>query len=447
MDEQMELFSNKALKEMIVPLFLEQLLIMLVGLADTLVVSYAGEAAVSGVSLVNQFNTIFIYLFTALASGGAVVISQYIGRKAMDAAGESASQLLLFSVIFSALVSTLVLIGNEGMLRLMFGKVESDVMQACITYLRISAYSYPALAVYNAGAALFRSMGKTSVTMYLSVASNIINVIGNLIGVFVLHAGVAGVAWPSLIARTFSAGVITVLCFRRKNDVFYAEKWIFQWNGELMRNILRIAIPNGLENGVFQLVKVALSSMVALFGTYQIAANGVAQSIWSLAALAGVAMGPVFITVIGQCMGNRDIQAAEVCFQKLTKITLVLSSVWNLLIFLLTPLFMRFYALEPDTKQLVIWLVLIHNLFNAIAYPFSGALSNGLRAAGDVKFTMYVSVISTIAVRLLLSWLLGVILQMGVIGIAIAMVSDWIIRAIIFFWRQKSGKWKTFQVI
>ena len=447
MDEQMELFSNKALKEMIVPLFLEQLLIMLVGLADTLVVSYAGEAAVSGVSLVNQFNTIFIYLFTALASGGAVVISQYLGRKAMDAAGESASQLLLFSVIFSALVSALVLIGNEGMLRLMFGKVESDVMQACITYLRISAYSYPALAVYNAGAALFRSMGKTSVTMYLSVASNIINVIGNLIGVFVLHAGVAGVAWPSLIARTFSAGVITVLCFRRKNDVFYAEKWIFQWNGELMRNILRIAIPNGLENGVFQLVKVALSSMVALFGTYQIAANGVAQSIWSLAALAGVAMGPVFITVIGQCMGNRDIQAAEVYFQKLTKITLVLSSVWNLLIFLLTPLFMRFYALEPDTKQLVIWLVLIHNLFNAIAYPFSGALSNGLRAAGDVKFTMYVSVISTIAVRLLLSWLLGVVLQMGVIGSAIAMVSDWIIRAIIFFWRQKSGKWKTFQVI
>ena len=400
MDEQMELFSNKALKEMIVPLFLEQLLIMLVGLADTLVVSYAGEAAVSGVSLVNQFNTIFIYLFTALASGGAVVISQYIGRKAMDAAGESASQLLLFSVIFSALVSTLVLIGNEGMLRLMFGKVESDVMQACITYLRISAYSYPALAVYNAGAALFRSMGKTSVTMYLSVASNIINVIGNLIGVFVLHAGVAGVAWPSLIARTFSAGVITVLCFRRKKRCILCRKsGFFQWNGELMRNILRIAIPNGLENGVFQLVKVALSSMVALFGTYQIAANGVAQSIWSLAALAGVAMGPVFITVIGQCMGNRDIQAAEVYFQKLTKITLVLSSVWNLLIFLLTPLFMRFYALEPDTKQLVIWLVLIHNLFNAIAYPFSGALSNGLRVAGDVKFTMYVSVISTIAVR------------------------------------------------
>lgn len=447
MGQYTELFSNKTLKEMIVPLFLEQLLVMLVGLADTLVVSYAGEAAVSGVSLINQFNTIFIYLFTALASGGAVVISQYIGRKTMDAAGESASQLLLFSVIFSSLISALVLIGNERMLQLMFGKVEHDVMQACIVYLRISAYSYPALAIYNAGAALFRSMGKTSVTMYLSVASNIINVIGNLIGVFVLRAGVAGVAYPSLIARIFSAVVITVLCFHKKNSVIYSRKWIFQWNGELMRYILRIAIPNGLENGIFQLVKVALSSIVALFGTYQIAANGVAQSIWSLAALAGVAMGPVFITVIGQCMGNRDTQAAEMYIKKLTKISLLLSSAWNLLIFVLTPLFMRFYALEPNTKQLVVWLVLIHNLFNAIAYPFSGTLSNGLRAAGDVKFTMYVSVISTIAVRLLLSWLLGIVLQMGVIGIAIAMVSDWVIRAIIFFWRQQSGKWKTFQVI
>lgn len=379
MNQQTNLFSNKDLKNMIVPLFLEQLLVMLVGMADTLVVSYAGEAAVSGVSLVNQFNTIFIYLFTALASGGAVVISQYIGRKEAAAAGKAASQLLLFSVIFSAGVSVLVLIGNEEMLRLMFGKVENDVMQACMTYLRISAYSYPAMAIYNAGAALFRSMGKTSVTMYLSVASNIINVIGNLIGVFVLHAGVAGVAWPSLIARTFSAVVITVLCFHKKNDVFYTRKWITQWNGELMRHILKIAIPNGLENGVFQLVKVALSSIVALFGTYQIAANGVAQSIWSLAALAGVAMGPVFITVIGQCMGYRDVQTAEIYFKKLTKLTLLLSSAWNFLIFLLTPLFLKFYALEPDTKRLVILLVLIHNLFNAIAYPFSGTLSNGLR--------------------------------------------------------------------
>ena len=461
MNQQVDMFSNKDLKALIVPLFLEQLLVMLVGMADTLVVSYAGEAAVSGVSLVNQFNTIFIYLFTALASGGAVVISQYIGRKEPDHAGKSASQLLMFGTVFSLLIAVLVLIGNKGMLRLLFGKVEDSVMDACITYLKISAYSYPALAIYNSGAAVYRSLGKTDVTMYISVLSNIINVIGNVIGVFVLHAGVAGVAWPSLIARTFSAVVITILCFRvslqtpkdveefseEKNGTAYKAEWIFKWDTVCLKKILNVAIPNGVENGIFQLVKVALSSIVALFGTYQIAANGVAQSIWSLAALAGVAMGPAFITVIGQCMGNHDTQAADYYFRKLSKITLLLSSAWNLLIFILTPVFLCFYALEPETKQLVIWLVLIHNVFNAVAFPFSGALSNGLRAAGDVKFTMYVSVISTIAGRLFLSWLLGIVLHMGVIGIAVAMVCDWVIRAVIFIWRQKSGKWKEFEVV
>lgn len=447
MEQKKELFSNQELKAMIVPLFLEQLLVMLVGLADTLVVSHVGEAAVSGVSLVNQFNTIFIYLFTAFATGGAVIISQYIGGKEKDSAGEAASQLLLFSTVFSVVTALLVLIGNEAILRLLFGKVEASVMQACITYLRISAYSYPALAIYNAGAAVYRSLGKTSTTMYLSVASNVINVVGNIIGVFVLKAGVAGVAYPSLIARIFSAAAITALCFREKNEVVYRSKWIFRWDGSMMGRILSIAVPNGMENGIFQLVKVALSSIVALFGTYQIAANGVAQSIWSLAALAGVAMGPAFITVIGQCMGSRDADGADYYFKKLTRITLLISSVWNLFIFLLTPLFMRAYALEPETKQLVVWLVLIHNVFNAAAYPFSGALSNGLRAAGDVKFTMYVSIASTIAGRLLLSYVLGIVFDMGVIGIAIAMVCDWIIRAVIFYLRQRSGKWKTFQVI
>lgn len=442
MEQKNGLFSNKDLRAMIVPLFLEQFLVMLVGMADTLVVSYAGEDAVSGVSLVNQFNTIFIYLFTALASGGAVIISQYVGRKEEENAGEAASQLLLFSTVFSLAVALIVLAGNEMILRMMFGGVEDSVMEACVTYLRISAYSYPALAVYNSGAAIYRSIGKTSVTMYLSVVSNVINVIGNIIGVFVLKAGAAGVAYPSLIARMFSAAAITILCFRKQNEVSYRKCWIFEWNGGLMKNILNIAVPNGFENGIFQLVKVALSSIVALFGTYQIAANGVAQSIWSMAALAGVAMGPVFITVIGQCMGKRDIEAAEQYFRKLTKITVLISLVWNTLIFVLLPVFLRFYSLPPETKKLIVWLVMIHNVFNALAFPFSGALSNGLRAAGDVKFTMYVSMISTIAGRLLLSYMLGVVLDMGVIGIALAMVCDWVIRAVLFFWRLRSGKWK-----
>lgn len=441
------MFSNKDLKNLIVPLFLEQLLMALVGIADVFVIGFVGEAAVSGVSLVNSFNTIFLNLFTALASGGAVVISQYIGHKDKEHAGQAASQLLTASVILSVAISVVILLTNASLMRLMFGKVDADVMDACVTYLRISAYSYPALAIYNAGAALYRSFGKTSTTMYISILANIINVIGNCIGVFGLHAGVVGVAVPSLVSRCFSAVVITILCFSAKNPVSYLGSWIMKLDVSLQKKILRIAVPNGVESGVFQLVKVALSSVVALFGTYQIAANGVAQSIWSLAALVCVTMGPVFITVIGQCIGAGDIEQAEMYFRKLTKITLVFAIAWNALIFAVTPVFMSFYALEDQTKRLVILLVLIHNIFNAVAFTFADPLGKGLRATGDVKFTTATSLFTTIGVRLIFSMIFGIWLNLGVIGIAFAMCLDWSVRGIIFWWRFKQGKWKTFKVI
>lgn len=431
---------------MILPLLMEQFLLMLVGLADTMVVSYAGEAAVSGVSLVNSFNTIFLNLFTALASGGAVVVSQYIGRRDMKMASKSSSQLLMAATAFAVVISIPVLIWKVPILQLLFGKVEPDVMAACKTYLRISVYSFPALGIYNAGTALYRSIGKTSVTMKISVASNLINVAGNLMGVFIFHAGVAGVAYPSLIARTFSAVVITVLCFREK-EVCYVGRWIFHWDHDLLKRMLSIAIPNGVESGIFQFVKVALSSVAALFGTYQIAANGISQSIWSVAALISVTMGPVFITVIGQCMGAGDIEQAEYYFRKLTKLTVCISIAWNTLIFLITPLLIKIFAVSEQTGRMILWLVLIHNVANAVVFPFADPLGKGLRAAGDAIFTMGISLFTTIGVRLIFSVLLGIVLNLGVIGIALAMCLDWTVRGVIFWIRFRQGKWKTYRVI
>lgn len=441
------MFSNDDLKRLIIPLFLEQLLVALVGISDVFMVGFAGETAVSGVSLVNAFNTIFINLFTALASGGAVVISQYIGRKDNENGGKSASQLLLASILFSVCVSVIILIFNTQILKLMFGRVESGVMEACIIYLKISAYSYPALAIYNAGAGLYRSLGKTSTTMYISILANIINVVGNFIGVFLLNLGVAGVAWPSLISRTFSAVVITVLCFCGTNSVRYDKKWIFRLDTGLQKKILNIAVPNGVESGIFQLVKVALSSVVALFGTYQIAANGVAQSIWSMASLVSVAMGPAFITVIGQCMGAGKIKEAEFYFKKLTGIAVKFAIVWNVFVFACTPILLHFSSLETETKNLTIILVLVHNIFSAIAFPFADPLGKGLRATGDIKFTTAISLFTTIGVRLVFSILFAIVMNLGVIGIAFAMCLDWSVRGIIFWIRFKGNRWKEFRVI
>lgn len=441
------MFSNKDLRNLIFPLFVEQFLLMFVGIADTFTVSFSSEADVSGVSLVTSFNTVLIFLFTALSSGGAVIISQYIGSKKAKDASHAASQLLLVSVIISVVLSTLILTFRNPLLKMLFGKIEPDVMHACEIYLVITTFSLPSLAIYDAGAALCRSIGKTNITMYVSTVTNILNVIGNCIGVFVFHLGAAGVAWPSLITRTLSAVAITVYCFSPKLSVRYHIPFIFKWNGSLQKKIMGIALPNGIENGVHQLVKVALSSMVALFGTYQIAANGMAQSIWSLASIMGLAMAPVYTTVIGQCMGARDIDSANFYFKKLNRITLALSILWNAFIFAITPLIIRYSAISKEAKSLVIWLVLINNIFNGLAYPFAGSLGNGLRAAGDVKFTMITSITLTIGARLLFSALFGLIFGWGVIGIAIGMSMDLVFRGIIFIWRYRSQKWTKFHLI
>lgn len=441
------MFSNKDLRNLIFPLFVEQFLLMFVGIADTFVVSFSSEADVSGVSLVTSFNTVLIFLFTALSAGGAVIISQYIGSKKEKKASQTASQLLLISIVISVVLCTLILVFRHPLLSLLFGKIEQKVMDACEIYLVITTFSLPFLAIYDAGAAFCRSMGKTNITMYISTVTNVINVIGNCIGVFVLHLGAAGVAYPSLITRFLSALIVTWYCFGKRLSVRYHVKDIWKWNRDLQKKIMGIALPNGVENGVHQLVKVALSSMVALFGTYQIAANGVAQSIWSLASIMGLAMAPVYTTVIGQCMGARDIDAANFYFKKLNKITFVLSILWNVFIFMITPLIVRYSAISAQAKSLVVWLVLINNIFNGIAYPFAGSLGNGLRAAGDVKFTMITSITLTIAARLVFSALFGLAFGWGVIGVAIGMSMDLVFRGAIFIWRYRSQKWTEFHLI
>ena len=245
------MFSKKKLQKMIIPLLLEQLLILVVGMADTFMVSHAGEDAVSGVSLVNNFNTIFIYIFTALASGGAGIISQYLGKKDREKANKAASQLLTFSVLVSLVILIIVLLFKRQMMSLMFGKVDANVMSACLTYLTITAMSYPALAIYNAGASAFRSIGKTKVTMSVSLVSNLINIVGNYIGIFILKAGVAGIAWPTFISYVFSAVIITWLCSRKSNEVAYEMKDIMTIDGGLIKRIMGIAVPNSLEGAVF----------------------------------------------------------------------------------------------------------------------------------------------------------------------------------------------------
>lgn len=276
---------------------------------------------------------------------------------------------------------------------------------------------------------------------------NAINVIGNAIGIFVMHAGVAGVAYPSLISRGFAAIVMLILATNPENPINVQTKQILAWNTRIISRIFYIAIPNSIESGLFQIAKVALSSIVASFGTVQIAANGVAQSFWSMAALFCIAMGPAFITVIGQYMGAGDKDGAEYYMKKLLRFTYLGGILWNLLFFLITPFILKLYSLSSEAVRLVIILVLLHNIFNALLCPVGFSVSNGMRASGDVKFTMYASIFSTVICRTILSVVFGVWLNMGVIGITLAMICDWGIKAFLVLLRWRSGKWKEFKVI
>lgn len=447
--EARQAFSNAALKAMIVPLLIEQVLQMVVGLADTMMVSYAGEAVVAGVGLDTMVYTIFIYLFTAVSAGGAVVVSQYIGSRNRDNAELAASQIFHIAGLLSLMCMALMLVFGSSLLQAMYPETESATMEACRTYMWIVALSFPANAVYNAGAAIYRSMGETRITMWVSLLANLINVAGNAVGIFVFKAGAAGVAWPTTLSWYAAAAVMTFLCVheRKAEQVCIRAKHVFRLNVPMAKRILGVAIPNSIENTLFQAAKVVLGMLVATFGTSQIAANTTGQTFWSLAACMSMSLGTVYITVIGQCMGASDPEAADFYMRKLTRLSLILAVGWNILVMILTPLLLPLYDLSPETKKLILIIVAIHNLFSALVQPFSGPLSSGLRAAGDVKFTMWASIFATVVCRTLLSFLLAKRLGLGVIGITLAMVMDWCIKAALDIFRFRSGKWKENRII
>lgn len=441
------MFTNKALKNLIVPLVVEQILVMLVGMVDTMMVSHAGEAAISGVALVDMIDYLIITIFTALATGGAVIVSQYLGRRQMQQANSSAGQLITVSFFMSVVIMILCLIFHKGILKLLFGRIEADVMNACVTYFVITAFSFPFLGVYNASAALFRSMQKTNVTMYISALMNAINIVGNAVGIFVFKAGVAGVAVPTLISRAVAAILMTALLFRKQYDVHLTYQAIFSLKKEAIKSILCIAIPNGLENGCFALGRVLVTGIVALFGTAQIAANGVANSIDQIAVMVVNAINLAMITVVGQCIGAGEIEQSKKYTKKLMKISYIATAILGSTICLSLPLVLRFYKLSDEAYRYSCILIVMHNMLAILLHPTSFNLANSLRAAGDVRFTMVVGIGSMLLFRLGSGILFGVIFRFGVIGVWMAMGMDWLARSVAFLLRYKSGKWAAKKII
>ena len=441
---EQKLFSNKSLIRLIIPLVIEQGLTILVGMADGVMVASVGEAAISGVSLVDMIAAVILVLFAALATGGAVVTSQFLGAREIEKARRSAGQLILMATTLGVLIMVPCLLLAEQLLMLCFGAIEADVKEAGLLYLKITALSFPFLALYNAGAAIYRSVGNSRVSMQASILMNAINVAGNAFCIFVLKWGVVGVAVPTLISRMAAGIYMMILCARPDLSLRPTKQGLTTIDQKMMGSILKIGIPSACENCFFSLGRLIVASMITLFGTSQVSANAVAGNIDRLGIIIGQSMGLAMVTVVGQCVGAQDTKQATNYTKKLLGWTYFAQGITNVLIVLFVGNLVDLYAtLAPETRALAMRLSTIHASLAIVFWPVSFVLPNALRASNDVKFTMWVGIGSMLTCRILGSWLLCVHFGWGATGVWIAMVTDWVCRTSFFVPRMVSGKWKT----
>ena len=436
------LFSNKDLRNLIAPMVVEQLLAVLVGMADTIMVAVVGESAVASVSLVDNINVLLIGLFMALATGGAVVAGQFLGHKDTKKANTAAEQLIFFMILFSVLIMTIVYLGKWFILHIVFGQIEPDVMAYADTYLMIVTASIPFIAVYNAGAAIFRVQGNSAISMKISILMNGINVAGNAILVLGLHCGVEGVAIPTLVSRTVAAVMMVCLLFNQKLTIHLSKNMQIRFDWGMIRRILRIGIPNGVENSMFQLGKLVLLSLISTFGTVAITANAVSNTVAAFAILPGQAIGMGMVTVVSQCVGADDYEQVRYYTKKLMKYAIGAMAVTNLLVMAAIPLVTTAYQLSPETAQITKNILIFHSICAIVIWTFSFTLPNALRAANDVKYAMIVSLLSMWFCRIVMGVVFGAYIGLGVMGIWIAMILDWCVRSIFFLIRYHRGKWE-----
>lgn len=434
-------FSNRDLRKLIIPLILEQLLATTIGLADTVMVSSCGEAAVSGVSLVDSLNLLFITLFNAFATGGSVVAAQYIGKGSKDDASRSANQLFYFLLFISLTIASFMLLFRYQVLHLIYGSIDADVMSNAITYITLTTLSFPFLAIYNSGAALFRAMGDSRTSMYTSFLMNALNVVGNAVTIFVFKMSVAGAALATLLSRVVGSVLITVLLADKKRIISYSSLHRVHIRPDMIGKILHIGIPNGIENSIFQIGKILVASIVSVLGTSSITANAVCSNLASIQITPGMAISTAMITVVGQCAGAQDYKAARIYVKKLMLIAYVCMWVITAGLFIFRDPVLGLYGLSAETHDLAWQCFLIHGIACIVMWAPAFALPNALRAANDVKFTMYASIGSLIIFRISLTWLLIRKLGYGVQAAWIAMITDWVGRAAFFVFRIRGDKW------
>ncbi|MBE6607773.1 MAG: MATE family efflux transporter [Ruminococcaceae bacterium] len=446
------LFSRRDIIKIALPMIIQQVLAVTIGMVDTMMVSKAGEAAVSGVSLVNTLDTMLVVAFISLVTGGSVVVAQFLGEKRTDSARLAAKQLLYASATVAIVISAVVISFRFPLLDLLFGDVEADVMKNAHSYFLYVALSFSLLAIYSSCTAVFNVLGKTFVTLIVSLFMNLTNVVGNAILIYGYGMGAAGAAIATLVSRLLGAAVMLVLIHNRNNTVYIDNVLKYRPDFTIIRAILRIGIPNGVENCMFHFGKLLTQSLISSMGTASIAANAVANTLASFQYMPGTAFSNTMVTVVGRCIGAREKEQAKKYSKILVGVTYLCLWIIVLLTFIFSKQIIGFYDLSENGTRIAYELIIYHAVCAALIWPIGFTLPSAFRAASDVKFTLVVSMFSMWVFRVALSYVFALEniqifdmtfrgLGMGVIGVWVAMTVDWVFRTGLFLWRYLSGKW------
>lgn len=446
-DESKRLFSNKDLRMLLIPLVIEQLLNSLMGMTDSLMVSNVGSAAISAVSLVDSINNLVIQVFSAMATGGTIICSQYLGRGDEKSCNKAARQVVLAMLVISSTLM-IICIGSRGwLLSTIFGKVEVDVMANAMSYFFITVLSYPFLALFNAGSAFYRASGDSKFPMKIAIIANVFNIVGNTIFIFGLHMGVAGAALSTLLSRIFCTVVVFYFLHKPKQPIVIKDYLKIRPDFPLIGKVLAIGVPAGIENGMFQFGKLAIQSTVSALGTVAIAAQAMTNILESVNGIVGIGIGIGLMTVVGQCMGAGRKEEAKYYIVKLTayaEVGIILSC---LLVFALTKPVTLLGGMEAESARMCFEMMIAITIVKPICWVLSFIPAYGMRAAGDVKFSMVVATLTMWLCRVALAVYLCRVWGFGPIAVWIGMFADWTVRSIIFTTRFLSGKWAEKQIV
>jgi len=440
-DKQNLMFDHKALRTLLIPVILEQLLNSLMGMVDTMMVSNVSSAAISAVSLVDSVNNLLIQIFSALAAGATIICAQYLGKKDTEGANRAARQVFLSILVISTVVTVVSVLFREPLLALIFGKVEPEVMRDSLDYFLLTALSYPFMALFSAGSAFYRAGGNSRFPMMVSVISNIGNVVGNALFLFVFDMGVTGAALATLLSRIVCTVIVFAALHRPKQEIVLNHYLRIRPDFKLIWVILAIGVPSGIENGMFQFGKLAIQSTVSTMGTAAIAAQAMTIILEMMNGIAAIGIGIGLMTVVGQCIGAGRTEEAKYYIVKLTwyaEVAIILSCI---AVLVLTKPVILLGGMEAESGRMCMEMVVAITVVKPISWVLSFIPGYGMRAAGDVKFSMLVSTATMWLCRVLLCVYLVRAWGFGPMAVWIGMFADWTVRSVIFGWRFVSGRW------